>query len=65
MTTHCIERTTPLGQDFVGTCVLCGKRNLPITAGFEQCDNPDGVTPTDALLMAIDGPQSPATGAKE
>jgi hypothetical protein len=55
--THSIERTSPIGGDFLGTCILCGATNLRMTDALKECPNPDKIKPIDALLMAIDGPE--------
>jgi hypothetical protein len=53
MTTHSLERTSPKGQPFVGYCVNCGMVNLPASAVFDACPNPDDVTQDDALIAAV------------
>lgn len=58
MTTHAIERTSPKGGPFFGTCMKCGRTNLPGSAALEPCDNPSGMSEDEALIMAIEGPQS-------
>jgi hypothetical protein len=55
MTHHVIERTSPKGQDFIGTCRLCGIRGLKMSAVHEDCENVRGLTPEQALLEAIHG----------
>lgn len=55
MRTHSLERTSPKGEDFVGRCVLCGAKGLPMKAALERCENPTGVTQDGALLDAIGG----------
>jgi hypothetical protein len=53
--THAIERTSPLGGPFIGTCWQCGKTGLKMGDALEPCENLLGDTPDDALLRAIDG----------
>lgn len=65
--THVIDRTSPLGQAFLGTCRLCGMPNLKNTDVFKECQNPRGVSSDEALLDAIinESPalqRSPANG---
>jgi hypothetical protein len=55
---HVIERTSPKGQKFVGTCILCGIAGLVMSDSLAQCTNPEGISQTEALLLAIDGPDS-------
>ena len=55
MTTHSLQRTNPVGQPFIGRCVLCGAANLPATAARTECINPAGVTQEQALLDAVTG----------
>ncbi len=51
---HALERTSPKGHDFIGTCTKCGKPGLPPSAVKEECPNPGGVTEGQAVLNAID-----------
>ena len=53
--THHIERTSPKGEPFRGTCFLCGKTNLLSKDAFETCPNPRHVSDDDALVQAIKG----------
>jgi hypothetical protein len=57
--THALERTSPKGGPFLGTCCLCGATNLPMRAALEPCPNPRGVTSDEALMQAIRGPEKP------
>lgn len=55
MTKHSVERTSPKGQPFIGTCRLCGKQGLTLaTAMSGDCDNQRGLSSDEALLEAID-----------
>jgi hypothetical protein len=56
---HSLERTSPKGrgQEFIGTCRLCGTPNLLMSAVFEDCPNPRGLTEDEALIEAIEGPE--------
>lgn len=60
--THSIERTSPKGGPFLGTCRLCGKENLTMADALMPCPNPRKVTADDALLEAID-PPAPSFGS--
>lgn len=55
---HHINRTSPKGQDFVGTCYLCGKQNLRAKDALEDCDNIRGLTDEEALVEAVTGEPS-------
>lgn len=54
---HVIERTSPKGpgQKFIGTCRLCGAKNLPATAAFEPCENWRNTSRTNAVVEAVTG----------
>ncbi len=55
MTYHAIERTSPKGGPFIGTCRLCGTPNLSTRDGFDKtCPNQRGLTAEEALLETID-----------
>jgi len=53
-TTHSLERTSPKGGPFIGTCRLCGTPGLTSGQANEWCANPNSVTDADSLLDAID-----------
>ena len=36
-TKHVLQRTSPKGQAFVGTCVRCGQGDLPAVAAKDPC----------------------------
>jgi len=57
---HAVERTSPkgVGQDFVGTCALCGKPGLTFADMREPCENVRGLSQEEALIEAIEGPNS-------
>lgn len=54
-TTHNIERTSPKGGPFIGTCVLCGKPGLTSGQVNEFCANPNSVTQEESVMSAIKG----------
>jgi len=56
---HHVERTSPKGQAFIGTCRLCGKPNLKASAALEDCENVRGLTVDEALIEVITGESSP------
>lgn len=53
--THNIERTSPMGEMFVGTCRLCGATGLRASDALLPCANPKGVTLGDSIISAIEG----------
>lgn len=55
MATHAINRTSPKGGPFIGTCMRCGQRGLPAKAALEPCDNPVNLTDDETVLLAIAG----------
>lgn len=58
---HVLNRTSPKGQSFVGTCSLCGKPNLTLADMNSECENMRGLSQDEALIEAITGsPQESA-----
>ena len=53
--THCIERTSPKGERFVGICVLCGEEGLRLADAMLPCPNPTGATEEATLVSAVEG----------
>lgn len=51
--THALRRTSPKGQNFVGTCMKCGQENIPVQKMHEPCVNPANLTQDDTLMLAI------------
>jgi len=58
MTKHHINRTSPKGQNFVGTCYLCGKANLTAKDALEDCENLRCLSAEEALIEAVTGKPS-------
>lgn len=56
MQCHSLERTSPKGQDFRGTCKLCGLTNLTIGECQNYCENWRGLSNEEAILEAVIGP---------
>lgn len=54
MPPHCIERTSPKGGQFIGTCSLCGQRRLTIADITRTCPNPSGLTDDQIVAQAIE-----------
>jgi hypothetical protein len=57
--THLLDRTSPKGEYFIGTCRLCGTQGLRMEQANERCANPTGVTAEQAILDAIAGGPAP------
>lgn len=56
---HSVERTSPKGQPFVGTCMKCGQTGLTMARAMsEECENPSQMTDDEALVAAIQPPQN-------
>jgi hypothetical protein len=56
---HSLQRTSPKGQPFVGTCTKCGMTDIPLSKMREECANPANLTQEEALVIAIkEGPQA-------
>lgn len=51
---HSMERTSPKGQAFVGTCSLCGRTGLTLENMTDECENQRGLSEDDALIEAIE-----------
>ncbi len=58
---HALQRTSPFGEPFVGTCVHCGREGLR-TSDLYGCAVP--LSPDEVLMTAIDTPET-ARPAKE
>lgn len=52
---HALERTSPKGGPFFGTCTKCGITDLPMSAVGKPCANPANITEDEALILAIKG----------
>jgi len=52
---HALERTSPKGGPFVGTCWLCGTPNLKANAACEPCPNHRGMSNAQAIIAAVQG----------
>ena len=51
-----VNRTSPKGQPFFGTCASCGKTNIPFEdVSKEECNNPKAITYEQAVIAAIEG----------
>lgn len=55
---HSLERTSPKGQSFVGTCTLCGIPNLTLSDMNSECENVRGLSDAEALVEAVTGKQT-------
>lgn len=52
---HSLSRTSPKGQAFIGTCMKCGIRDIPMSRMREECVNPAGLNNEETLMLAIKG----------
>lgn len=52
-----INRTSPKGQPFIGTCAACGKKGLTFEniSKDDDCPNQRDMTFEEALIEAIEG----------
>jgi hypothetical protein len=49
-----VNRTSPKGQPFVGTCAACGKQNITFKElSTDECDNVRAMTREHALVEAV------------
>lgn len=51
---HAVERTSPKGGPFLGTCTKCGQVNLGMDAPLHPCPMDHVVSDEQALLAALD-----------
>jgi len=58
---HSLERTSPKGTPFIGTCTKCGRGNLTLADLHGHCVNPANITDNEALSLAVQLP----TGTKQ
>ena len=56
---HSTHRTSPFGEDYVGTCFLCGKTGITVENMLEECKNTRGLTQGEALIEALEKAESP------
>lgn len=54
---HSLRRTSKKGpgQEFIGTCVNCGKENLTWIHMSEFCKNPRRITEDEVVIEAMRG----------
>lgn len=53
---HLLNRTSPKGQPFIGTCALCGTANLTLKDfANDECANQRRLTQDEAVVEAIVG----------
>lgn len=52
---HSLERTSPKGGPFIGTCTKCGQKNLTFKQLHDECVNPANITDAEALSLALRG----------
>ena len=54
---HHIKRTSPKGEPFLGTCILCGQTNLKSQDALKDCPNTRDLTAEQAMVEVISGPK--------
>jgi len=52
---HALNRTSPKGGPFFGTCFLCGTPNLALEDMGKDCPNQRGLTADEAVVEAVTG----------
>ncbi len=52
---HSINRTSPKGEKFIGTCALCGTPGLSMSDALKDCENQRGLTNEQAVIEAVTG----------
>jgi len=53
-----VNRTSPKGQPFIGTCAACGKQGITFEQlSTDECENVRGMTREEAILEAIEPPE--------
>jgi len=52
---HHIERTSPKGETFRGTCRLCGQQNLTALDARRECPNVRSLSPGEAVSETLNG----------
>ena len=58
---HALERTSPKGGRFIGTCMKCGTPGLTLADAMnDPCENVAGMSDDEALIKAIEGPEGTA-----
>lgn len=51
-----VNRTSPKGVPFIGTCAACGKAGITFEClSSEECDNVRGMTQEQAVIEAVMG----------
>jgi hypothetical protein len=52
---HSLQRTSPKGGPFIGTCVLCGQEGLSIDdIRRTECPNQRGLSQDEVFLETLD-----------
>jgi hypothetical protein len=55
---HSLNRTSPKGGPFLGTCVKCGIGNIPLSKLHTHCPNPANITNNESLILIIKGSEN-------
>lgn len=54
---HALRRTSPKGEQFVGTCVRCGRMGMYLHEVVDECPNTAGLSDEAAVMLALDLPR--------
>jgi hypothetical protein len=55
MMKHALNRTSPKGSKFIGTCALCRKTDLTLDDMSDECENVRSLSQDEALIEIIKG----------
>ena len=55
MMNHSLVRTSPMGQPFIGTCILCGVQGLSLSSAFKMKCESESAGKDHVVLAAIKG----------
>jgi hypothetical protein len=50
---HALTRTSPKGTPFIGTCIKCGAKDIPLSRTHEHCVNPANLDFSDAMDVVL------------
>ena len=52
MKVHLLDRTSPMGDDFIARCRYCGKEGLTTANLYDECES--GKSSEEAILDALE-----------
>jgi hypothetical protein len=62
---HSLNRTSPKGGPFFGTCFMCGTPNLSLEDMRLDCPNQRGLTAGEAVVEAVMGDAALTAGKRD